>query len=47
MKKGYEYQGKIRKEVWLLPKTIAKLQKRANKNHRKLKEEMEVILEAS
>lgn len=49
MKKGYNYQNKIRKEVWLTQSVINKLQKKADKKYSRkdsnLKPYLEFVLE--
>lgn len=45
MKKGYNYQDKIRKEIWLTQTIIDKLIKKFKVKPYRLKEKMEQILE--
>jgi len=42
-----EYNGKVRKEIWLTKTAIKKLSQKAKENRRKLKPHMEFILEQS
>lgn len=45
MKKGYNYQNKIRKEVWLTQTVIGKLQKKADKKYSRKNSNLKPFLE--
>lgn len=45
MKKGYDYNGKVRKEVWLTETVINKLQKKADKKYSRKNSNLKPFLE--